>query len=165
MKGKSHVRFYLTRLQLRLFQSTPPAIDTADIFTESALTIASVAELADALDLGSSGETRGGSSPPSRTFVNTEFATKLQFHPSERFSAWSTSQRSRIWSETLSYFAHSCNKYTCPTCLFCTVHCVSGAPSSISDSMRSRSAGRSSPSGVLPIRSDVRLHPARATHG
>ena len=27
-----------------------------------------MAELADALDLGSSGETRGGSSPPSRTF-------------------------------------------------------------------------------------------------
>ena len=30
---------------------------------------ASVAELADALDLGSSGETRGGSSPPSRNFL------------------------------------------------------------------------------------------------
>src|SRR5262249_58166705 len=30
---------------------------------------ARVAELADALDLGSSGETRGGSNPPSRTFA------------------------------------------------------------------------------------------------
>lgn len=28
-----------------------------------------MAELADALDLGSSGETRGGSTPPSRTIV------------------------------------------------------------------------------------------------
>lgn len=29
-----------------------------------------MAELADALDLGSSGETRGGSTPPSRTTKN-----------------------------------------------------------------------------------------------
>ena len=45
------------------------------------------------------------------------------------------------------------------------VHCASGAAEPISDSMRSRSAGRLSPSGLLAIRSVVRLHPARAAQG
>ena len=42
------------------------------------------------------------------------------------------------------------------------VHCTSGAAAPISFSMRSRSAGRSSPSGLFATRPDVRLHPARA---
>ncbi len=45
------------------------------------------------------------------------------------------------------------------------VHCTSGAATPISDSIRSKSTDRSSPSGLLAIRLEVRLHPARAAQG
>ena len=68
------------------YQHTAITLESLLIFRFTASSYAKVAELADALDLGSSGVTRAGSSPAFRT--SYQGTSGLSFADSKRWVGW-----------------------------------------------------------------------------